>query len=1277
MSSSRTPTTCDHCGPQPPARMLDPNKESASPRAAAAPFAVAPIDETERRTRGERLKKLLEERIVFLDGAMGTMIQQRHLDERGYRGERFKAHGRDLKGNNDILTLTRPDIVSDIHRAYLEAGSDIIETNTFNSNSISQADYGCEALVPELNYRGASLARKAADDFARTSGRPAFVAGALGPTTRMTSLSPDVNDPGFRSVKFDDLVATYTDSARALLMGGADLLLIETVIDTLNAKAAIYAAHALFDEIGVKVPIIVSGTITDASGRVLSGQTAEAFWNSIRHADPLAVGLNCALGGTALRPYIQELSRIADTYICAYPNAGLPNAFGEYDETPPETASILTDFGTSGLVNIVGGCCGTTPEHIRLMREGLEKLERRQVPVIPIKLRLSGLEPLNLDEESLFVNVGERTNVTGSAKFRKLIEAGDYAAALEIARQQVLAGAQVIDINMDEGMLDSEAAMVRLLNLIAAEPDIARVPIMLDSSKWSVIEAGLKCVQGKCVVNSISLKEGEEIFLEHARKLRRYGAAAVIMAFDEQGQADTVERRVSVCARAYKILVERAGMAPEDIIFDPNIFAIATGMEEHNNYGVAFIEATRQIKAKLPHVWVSGGVSNVSFSFRGNDPVREAIHSVFLYHAIKAGMDMGIVNAGQLGIYEEIEPKLREAVEDVVLNRRPDATERLVQLAPQYKGDGTSKPKEDLEWRKLPVAKRLEHALVKGIDDYVTEDTEEARLTFERPLQVIEGPLMDGMNVVGDLFGSGKMFLPQVVKSARVMKRAVAHLIPFIEKEKEKGGVSERRTNGRMVIATVKGDVHDIGKNIVGVVLQCNNYEVIDLGVMVPCEKILETARRENVDFIGLSGLITPSLDEMVNVAKEMQRQNFVVPLLIGGATTSPAHTSVKISPQYKSPVVYVKDASRSVGVCQTLSSPAQRPAFIQKNNEEHERRREQHASKKVKVPEVSIAQARANRRRIDWAAFVPPQPRALGIQTFDDYPLNELLGYVDWMPFFNAWEFAGKFPDILSDPTVGEAASNLYDDARRLLKQVIAEKWLKARAVLGLFPANSVGDDVELYTDETRTEVAMRVSFLRQQKGKAQGQPHECLADYVAPKSSGVRDYFGAFAVTAGIGIEEHVARFEKAHDDYSSIMLKALADRLAEASAEHFHERMRREFWGYAGQEVLTNQQLIQEEYRGIRPAPGYPACPDHTEKGKLWKLLDVERNAGIKITESYAMYPTAAVSGWYIGHPDSRYFAIGKIDKDQVTDYAQRKGASVAEVEKWLSPNLGYDN
>ena len=1254
-----------------PAQALD---TGTGARVSAAPFAVTPVDETERRNRIERLKKLLGERVVFLDGAMGTMIQQHRLDERGYRGERFRNHGRDMKGNNDILSFTQPEIVAGIHRAYLEAGADIIETNTFNSNSISQADYGTEALVPELNYRGASLARKVADEFAAASGRPAFVAGALGPTTRMTSLSPDVNDPGFRSVTFDELVATYLESARALLMGGADLLLIETVIDTLNAKAAIFAAQTLFDELGMEVPIIVSGTITDASGRVLSGQTAEAFWNSIRHARPLAVGLNCALGGATLRPYIQELSQIADTYISAYPNAGLPNAFGEYDETAAETAAILRDYGTLSLVNIVGGCCGTTPDHIRAMRAELEKLSPRVIPDIPVKCRLAGLEPLNLDEESLFVNVGERTNVTGSAKFRKLIEANDYAAALEIAKQQVMAGAQIIDINMDEGMLDSEAAMVRFLNLIAAEPDIARVPIMIDSSKWSVIEAGLKCVQGKCIVNSISLKEGEEIFLEHARKVRRYGAAAVIMAFDEQGQADTIERKVNICARAYELLTGKVGFPPEDIIFDPNIFAVATGIEEHSGYGVAFIEATRQIKAKLPHAMVSGGVSNVSFSFRGNDPVREAIHSVFLYHAIAAGMDMGIVNAGQLGIYAELNPTLRDVVEDVVLNRRPDATERLIQIAAQFKGDGSAKPKEDLEWRTWPVAKRLEHALVKGIDEFVIEDTEEARTTFERPLQVIEGPLMDGMNVVGDLFGSGKMFLPQVVKSARVMKRAVAHLIPYIEKEKGSSGA--RKANGRIVVATVKGDVHDIGKNIVGVVLQCNNFEVIDLGVMVPCEKILETARRENADYIGLSGLITPSLDEMVNVAKEMQRQNFVVPLLIGGATTSPAHTSVKIAPQYKSPVVYVKDASRSVGVCQTLSSAANRDAFIEKVAEEHVRRREQHAGKKVKVPEASIAQARANRRRIDWPAFRPVAPRNPGIQTFNDYPLSELLSYVDWMPFFNAWEFAGKFPDILSDPVVGEAASNLYADARRLLKQVIAERWLKVRAVVGLFPANSVGDDVEIYTDESRKEVAMKLSFLRQQKGKPPGQPHECLADYVAPKSSGVPDYFGAFAVTSGIGIEEHVARFEKAHDDYSSIMLKALADRFAEAAAEHFHERVRRELWGYDSQEALTNQQLIREEYRGIRPAPGYPACPDHTEKTKLWKLLDVDRTAGITLTESFAMYPTAAVSGWYIGHPDSRYFAIGKIDRDQVEDYAQRKGISVAEAEKWLAPSLGYE-
>jgi 5-methyltetrahydrofolate--homocysteine methyltransferase len=1248
-------------------------RDSPAPRVAAAPFAVTPLDETERRERLERLRRLLDERIVLLDGAMGTMVQQHRLDERGYRGERFLHHGRDLKGNNDILTLTRPDVIGGIHRAYLEAGADIIETNTFNSNSVSQADYGTEALVAELNYRAARLARVAADEYAGVAGRPAFVAGALGPTSRMCSLSPDVNDPGYRSTSFDELAATYLDSARALLLGGVDLLLIETVIDTLNAKAAIYAALSLFDESGIEVPIMISGTITDASGRILSGQTAEAFWNSVRHSRPLSVGLNCALGGRQLRPYIQELARVADTRVCAYPNAGLPNAFGEYDEPPEETAEILQEYAASGLVNILGGCCGTTPEHIRLLRQGLDRYAPRTIPAIPVKTRLAGLEPVAIDEESLFVNVGERTNVTGSARFRKLIEAGDYAAALEVARQQVTSGAQVIDINMDEGMLDSEAAMVRFLNLIAAEPDIARVPVMLDSSKWSVLEAGLKCLQGKGIVNSISLKEGEEIFLDHARKVRRYGAAAVVMAFDEQGQADTVERRVAICGRAHGLLT-RAGFAPEDIIFDPNIFAVATGIEEHNGYALAFIEATRRIKSLLPHVLVSGGVSNVSFSFRGNDPVREAMHSVFLYHAIAAGMDMGIVNAGQLAIYQEIAPELREAVEDVIRNRRQDATERLLEIAARFKGDGGVKRKEDLEWRSLPVAKRLEHALIKGIDDFVIEDTEEARLAFEYPLQVIEGPLMDGMNIVGDLFGAGKMFLPQVVKSARVMKRAVAHLIPYIEKSK--AGSGGQRTNGRIVMATVKGDVHDIGKNIVGVVLQCNNFEVIDLGVMVSCEKILDTARRENADYIGLSGLITPSLDEMVSVAREMQRQGFELPLLIGGATTSPAHTSVKIAPQYKSAVVYVKDASRSVGVCQTLSNPVQRAAFVTKLNEEHERRREQHAGRKVKAPELSIEQARANRRRIDWAAFAPTAPRVPGVRTFEKYPLEELLGYIDWMPFFNAWELTGKFPDVLTDPKVGEAASNLYADARRMLKQLIAERWLEARAVIGLFPANAVGDDVEVYADEDRGRPLLTLSFLRQQKGKPPGQPHECLADYIAPKSSGVRDYIGAFAVTAGFGIEKHVARFEQAHDDYSSIMLKALADRFAEAAAEHFHERVRRELWGYAAAESLTNDDLIHENYHGIRPAPGYPACPDHTEKAKLWQLLDVERRTGIRLTDSFAMYPTAAVSGWYLGHPEAHYFAVGKIARDQVEDYARRKGMTLEQAEKWLAPIVGYE-
>jgi 5-methyltetrahydrofolate--homocysteine methyltransferase len=1248
-------------------------RERAAARAAAAPFAVEPPDETARRTRLERLRELLGERIVLLDGAMGTMIQQHRLDERGYRGERFRDHGRDLKGNNDILTLTRPEIVGGIHRAYFEAGADIIETNTFNSSAVSQADYGMAALVPELNYRAARLARTVADEFAARSGTPRFVAGALGPTTRMSSLSPDVNDPGHRSVTFDELRATYLDAARALVLGGVDLLLIETVIDTLNAKAAIHAALSLFEETGIAVPIAVSGTITDASGRVLSGQTPEAFWNSVRHAQPLFIGLNCALGGAQLRPYVEELAQVADTYVCAYPNAGLPNAFGEYDEAPAQTAAILHEYAEAGLVNVLGGCCGTTPEHIRLLHAGLPRRAPRRLPTLPVKCRLAGLEPLNIDDDSLFVNVGERTNVTGSAKFRKLIEAGDYAAALEVARQQVTSGAQAIDVNMDEGMLESESAMTRFLHLVASEPDIARVPVMIDSSKWSVIEAGLKCVQGKPIVNSISLKEGEEVFLAHARQVRRYGAAAVVMAFDEKGQADSLERRIAICARAYRILTERAGFPAEDIIFDPNIFAIATGIEEHNGYALEFIEATRRIKRELPHVLVSGGVSNVSFSFRGNDAVREAMHSVFLYHAIAAGMDLGIVNAGQLAIYEQIEPQLRTACEDVVLNRRPDATERLLEIAGRYKGEGGARRREDLEWRKLPTPKRLEHALVKGIDDFIIEDTEAARLEAERPLAVIEGPLMDGMNVVGDLFGAGKMFLPQVVKSARVMKRAVAYLVPFIEKSKDAGA---QRSKGRIVMATVKGDVHDIGKNIVGVVLQCNNFEVIDLGVMVPCEKILETARREQVDFIGLSGLITPSLDEMVHVAREMQRQSFAVPLLIGGATTSPAHTAVKIAPQYSQAVVYVKDASRAVGVCQTLSAPAQRAAFIAKVEDEHARRREQHAAKKVKVPELALARARANRMPIDWSVYAPTAPRVPGVQRFADYPLEELLGYIDWMPFFNAWEFAGKFPDILTDPKVGEAASNLYADARRVLKELIAGRWLTARAVLGLFPANAVGDDVEIYTSEARDTVLTTLNFLRQQKGKPDGQPHLCLADYIAPKDSGVRDYIGAFAVTAGVGIEEHVARFERAHDDYSAITLKALADRLAEAAAEHFHERVRRELWGYAAQEALTNEQLVREEYRGIRPAPGYPACPDHTEKAKLWKLLDVERNAGIRLTDSYAMYPTAAVSGWYIAHPQARYFALGKIDREQVEDYARRKAMAVADAERWLGPNLGYD-
>jgi 5-methyltetrahydrofolate--homocysteine methyltransferase len=1232
------------------------------------------MDASRQIARGKALLALLEERLVILDGAMGTMIQRRHLGEADFRGSRFADWPCDLRGNNDLLTLTQPRVIADIHREYLDAGADVITTNTFNSTAISQADYRMQPLVGEINLTAARLARQAADEAAERTGRQRFVAGALGPTSRTASLSPDVNDPGFRNVDFDELAKSYTEAVRALIEGGVDVILIETIFDTLNAKAALFAVRETLDELGADLPLIISGTITDASGRTLSGQTTEAFWNSIRHARPAVVGLNCALGGKQLRPHIEELARLADTYVCAYPNAGLPNAFGDYDESARETAEILREFAASGFVNMVGGCCGTTPEHIRAVAESVAGIAPRAVPAIPPACRLSGLEPLTIDAGSLFVNVGERTNVTGSAQFRKLIEAGDYAAAVDIARQQVANGAQIIDVNMDEGMLDSQAAMVRLLRLIAGEPDIARVPVMIDSSKWSVIEAGLKCVQGKAIVNSISLKEGEEVFLSHARKVMRYGAAVVVMAFDEKGQADCVERKVAICERAFKLLTESVGFAPQDIIFDPNIFAVATGIEEHNRYSLDFIEATAAIKQRMPAVHVSGGVSNVSFSFRGNASVREAMHSVFLYHAIRAGLTMGIVNAGQLAIYEDISPDLRERVEDVILARRADATERLLEIAERFKGGAAAaKRGDDLEWRKLPVEERLQHALIKGLDEFVLEDTEEARLKAARPLDVIEGPLMDGMNVVGDLFGAGKMFLPQVVKSARVMKKAVSVLVPYIEQQKGGGA----RSNGKVVMATVKGDVHDIGKNIVGVVLQCNNFEVIDLGVMVSCEKILETAAREGASLIGLSGLITPSLDEMVHVAKEMQRLGHRQPLLIGGATTSPAHTAVKIDPQYAGAVIYVKDASRSVGVCQQLVTPSSRDSFIAKAKVEHERRREQHRNKGAKAPQLSLAQARARKFKVDWQHYTPPAPSLLGSRSFETYPLDELVPYIDWMPFFNAWEFAGKFPDILRDPVVGEAASSLYTDAKRMLATLIEEKWLEARAVIGIFPANTVGDDdIQVYADESRQTALMRLHQLRQQKSKPQDQPQLCLADFVAPAHSGRADYIGAFALTAGIGIEAHVARFEAAHDDYSSIMLKALADRLAEAFAERMHERVRREFWGYAAQEQFDGAALIREEYRGIRPAPGYPACPDHTEKAALWRLLDAERAAGIHLTESFAMLPTAAVSGWYFSHDQARYFGVGQLDRDQVASYAQRKGMTVEQAERWLAPNLGYD-
>ena len=1222
------------------------------------------------------LKQLLKERILILDGGMGTMIQGYKLEEADYRGERFADWHCDVKGNNDLLVLTQPKIIEDIHYEYLKAGADIIETNSFNATTIAMADYEMESINHEINVEAAKVARRAADRMtAETPDRPRFVAGVLGPTNRTATISPDVNDPGFRNITFDQLVEAYTESLDGLITGGADLILIETIFDTLNAKAAVFACEQYFDDHNLRLPLMISGTITDASGRTLSGQTTEAFWNSLRHAKPLTIGLNCALGPKELRQYVEELSRIADTYVSVHPNAGLPNAFGEYDESPEEMLSEIAEWVDSGFVNVVGGCCGTTPDHIRVIREGIISKAPRQIPDLPIECRLAGLEPLNIGAETLFVNVGERTNVTGSARFRRLIKEGDYETALEVARQQVDNGAQIIDINMDEGMLDAEAAMIRFLNLIASEPDISRVPIMLDSSKWEIIEEGLKRIQGKGVVNSISLKEGEEKFIAQAKLIRRYGAAVVVMAFDEVGQADTYERKIEICERSYRVLVDTVGFPPEDIIFDPNIFAIATGIEEHDNYAVDFIEATGWIKKNLPHAMISGGVSNVSFSFRGNDKVREAIHCVFLYHAIKQGMDMGIVNAGQLAIYDDLPEALREHVEDIVLNRREDGTERMLEHAEQYRGDAATQANgADLAWRELPVQERLSHALVKGIADYIDEDTEECRHLYDRPLHVIEGPLMDGMGVVGDLFGAGKMFLPQVVKSARVMKKAVAYLMPYIEAEKDG---SESSSAGKVIMATVKGDVHDIGKNIVGVVLQCNNFEIIDLGVMVPAETILKTAREENADIIGLSGLITPSLDEMVHVAKEMQRQGFDIPLLIGGATTSKAHTAVKIEPSYQNnQVVHVTNASRSVGVASALLSKERKEQFIADTREEYQAVRERHLARQNEQRRVNIDAARANAEPVNWEGYLPPVPNKPGIHTLNNIPLESLLEFIDWTPFFQSWELAGKYPRILTDEVVGEQATKLFEDAKSMLNKIVSEKLLEARAVVGLFPANRVGDDIELYTDDSRTELLTTVHHLRQQTQKIEGRYNHCLSDYIASKESGTPDYLGAFAVTAGIGVDEMVAEFEKDHDDYQSIMVKALADRLAEALAEKLHADVRRDYWGYASEESLDNEALIREEYVGIRPAPGYPACPDHTEKGLLWELLDVEQQVGMTLTDSFAMLPTAAVSGWYFSHPEAKYFGVAKISEDQVEDYAHRKGMELSEAERWLAPNLGYE-
>ncbi|MBO0359783.1 methionine synthase [Hymenobacter sp. BT186] len=1223
------------------------------------------------------LYDILERRLLILDGAMGTMIQRHPLTEADFRGTRFADHSHPLRGNNDLLSLTRPDIIKGIHAEYFAAGADMVETNTFSGTTIAQADYALEHVVYELNYESARLAKEAADEFtAQNPAKPRFVAGAIGPTNRTASLSPDVNRPGFRAVTFDELATAYHEQVRGLIDGGSDALLIETIFDTLNAKAALYAVQKFFDEGGRVVPVMISGTITDASGRTLSGQTVEAFWNSIRHLPLLSVGLNCALGADQLKVYIKELSRIADVHISAYPNAGLPNAFGGYDESAQEFAGVVEGYLSDRLVTVVGGCCGTTPQHIAELAKLAEKYEPRPLPEVPVATRLSGLEPFGITGESLFVNVGERCNVTGSRAFARLIRTGAYEQALQVARDQVEGGAQVIDVNMDEGMLDSEQAMTTFLNLIASEPDISRVPIMIDSSKWSVLEAGLKCVQGKSIVNSISLKEGEEVFKQRARTVRQYGAAVVVMAFDENGQADSYEKRIEICQRSYDILVNEVGFPAEDIIFDPNILTVGTGMEEHRNYALDFIEAVRWIKQNLPGALTSGGVSNISFSYRGNDVVREAMHSSFLYHAIRAGLDMGIVNPSQLAVYDEVPKDLLELVEDVLLNRRPDATERLVDFADSIKDKSTSNQQlatNNQEWRSLPVKERLQHALVKGITEFIDQDTEEVRQLVGRPLEVIEGPLMAGMNVVGDLFGAGKMFLPQVVKSARVMKKAVAYLEPYLLADKQSG---DRQTAGKILLATVKGDVHDIGKNIVGVVLACNNFDIVDLGVMVPLERILDEAQKQQVDVIGLSGLITPSLDEMVYVAQEMEKRGLKTPLLIGGATTSRLHAAVKIAPNYSGPIVHVNDASRSVGVAAALLGSAD-VEYARTVREEYRQLREDYAGRQRDKNYLTIEAARENGFKADWETTPIVKPTFLGTKALEDYDLAELAEYIDWTPFFQTWELKGRYPRILTDENVGEAATQLFHDAQKMLKQIIDEKLLTARAVVGFWPANTVGHDtVQVFKDDTRQEVATEFFTLRQQSEKAAGVPNLAFSDFVAPRETGRADYIGGFAVTAGIGIEKHLERFEAEHDDYSSIMMKALADRLAEAFAERLHQRVREEFWGYDPAENLTNEDLIQEKYKGVRPAPGYPGCPDHTEKITLFELLDAETATGIRLTENLAMYPASSVSGLYYAHPDSRYFGLGRIGQDQVADIAERKNMPLPELERWLMPNLNYE-